>query len=100
MDRHGKCQQVEIINNNREDDLLVHLHVPRSAGTMQTFLSPVLIYFCNNEDSFFSYEGEDRDGHFNTEGRKFIRDYVYVISIKESITTPYTKMMNPELTAR
>ena len=79
------------------DNLLLHMHIPKSAGVKKSTEAPLLIYFCNNEESFFSCTQEDRGTFFNTEGRKFIRDEVYVLSTKESEPTSVDKTINEDL---
>ena len=100
MDHFGECQRVKIIAENQMDNLSLHMHIPKSAGINKTHGAALLIYFCNNEESFFSCTQEDRNAFFNTEGRKFIRDEVYVLSIKESEPTSVDKTINEDLMKR
>ena len=104
MDTFGKCQRVNVKTGEDDDDLQLHLHIPKSAEMKITSKkSPFILYFADAEKTLFSFEGKkekDRQDYFCTDGRRFIRDYCYVMSISVSKKTNFAKEINPELMER
>ena len=65
--------------------------------------SPFILYFADAEKTLFSFEGKkekDRQDYFCTDGRRFIRDYCYVMSISVNKKTNFARQIEPELVER
>ena len=104
MDEFGKCQRVNIKTGADENDLQMHLHIPRNAEKgVPSKMSPLILYFADAEKALFTFDGrkeKDRKEYFCTDGRKFIRDHCYVMSISEYKKTDFGKAIEPELMKR
>ena len=99
LDNHGECQKYIIGNKVVGEEIFIHLHVPKSANNkaLGSKQSPLIVYFTDAENSFFHFESKnatDRERYFITDGRKFVRDYCYVLSIGEPTKTEFMKQMN------
>jgi hypothetical protein len=99
LDNHGECQKYIIGNKVVGEEIFIHSHVPKSANNkaLGSKQSPLIVYFTDAETSFFHFDSQkftDRSKYFVTDGRKFVRDYCYVLSIGEPTKTEFMKQMN------